>query len=149
MKHQFEEILARGRRRRGNRSGARSPCRARRSDQEDEFFRDQCRLGQGRRSGWAGWRRPTLPGAGASRRRRPANLARLPFDQRDGDLAGAVNARDRIGAGPWYNAKGVLIARNVDDELHVDNHLNKQTALTEQGEVINGRGDTAQYPTTC
>lgn len=53
----------------------------------------------------------------------------------------AVNARDRIGAGPWYNAKGVLIARNVDD-LHVDNHLNTQTALTEQGAVINGRGDT-------
>jgi hypothetical protein len=54
--------------------------------------------------------------------------------------APAVNARDRIGRGPWYNAKGVLIARNVD-ELHRDNHLNKQTALTERGEGINGRGD--------
>jgi hypothetical protein len=54
--------------------------------------------------------------------------------------APAVNARDRIGRGPWYNAKGVLIARNVD-ELHHDNHLNKQTALTEKGEVVNGRGD--------
>jgi len=53
----------------------------------------------------------------------------------------AVNARDRIGTGPWYNAKGVLIARNVDD-LHVDNRINKQTALTENGAVINGRGDT-------
>ena len=52
----------------------------------------------------------------------------------------AVNARDRIGAGPWYNAKGVLVARNVD-QLHVDNDLNKQTALSEKGEVINGRGD--------
>ena len=53
----------------------------------------------------------------------------------------AVNARERIGRGPWYNAKGVLIARNVD-ELHTDNNLTKQTALTEKGEIINGRGDT-------
>lgn len=53
----------------------------------------------------------------------------------------AVNARDRIGKGPWYNAKGVLIARNVD-ELHRDNNLTKQTALTEKGAVVNGRGDT-------
>ena len=52
----------------------------------------------------------------------------------------AVNARDRIGKGPWYNAKGELIARNVD-ELHRDNHINKQTALTEKGEIVNGRGD--------
>ncbi|MFZ4538757.1 hypothetical protein [Propionivibrio sp.] len=52
----------------------------------------------------------------------------------------AVNARDRIGHGPWYNAKGVLIARNVD-ELHKANNLTKQTALTEKGEVVNGRGD--------
>jgi hypothetical protein len=52
------------------------------------------------------------------------------------------NARDRIGAGPWYNAKGVLIAQNVD-ALHSDkNNLNKTTALTERGEVVNGRGDT-------
>lgn len=53
----------------------------------------------------------------------------------------AVNARDRIGHGPWYNAKGVLVARNIDD-LHRDNNLTKQTALTEKGEIINGRGDT-------
>jgi hypothetical protein len=51
-----------------------------------------------------------------------------------------VNARDRIGRGPWYNAKGVLIARN-GDELHGDNNLTKQTALTEKGAVVNGRGD--------
>ncbi len=53
----------------------------------------------------------------------------------------AVNARDRIGTGPWQNAKGVVIARNIA-ELHGDNNLNKQTALTEKGEVNNGRGDT-------
>ncbi|WP_372525116.1 hypothetical protein [Piscinibacter sp.] len=55
--------------------------------------------------------------------------------------AAAVNARDRIGRGPWRNAKGVVIASDVD-QLHAANHLDKQTALTEKGEVSNGRGDT-------
>jgi len=53
----------------------------------------------------------------------------------------AVNARDRVGAGPWYNAKGVLIANNID-ELHGANGITKETALTEKGEIVNGRGDT-------
>jgi hypothetical protein len=52
----------------------------------------------------------------------------------------AVNARDRIGSGPWQNAKGVVIARDLDG-LHGSNNLTKQTALTEKGEVVNGRGD--------
>lgn len=52
----------------------------------------------------------------------------------------AVNARDRIGKGPWENAKGVVIANNVA-ELHGQNNLNKQTALNEKGLVVNGRGD--------
>ena len=53
----------------------------------------------------------------------------------------AVNARDRIGAGPWYNAKGIMVASNVDD-LHSDkNQLGKLNALTEKGEMVNGRGD--------
>jgi hypothetical protein len=57
----------------------------------------------------------------------------------------AVNARDRIGAGPWHNAKGALIAQNVAD-LHGDlvrdrNQINKDNALNERGEVVNGRGD--------
>jgi hypothetical protein len=56
--------------------------------------------------------------------------------------SGAVNARDRIGKGPWQNAKGVEVAKSVDN-LHSDgNNLTKQTALSEKGEVINGRGDT-------
>ena len=55
--------------------------------------------------------------------------------------AGAVNARDRIGKGPWMNAKGVTIAKDVA-ELHGTNNLTKQTALTEKGDVNNGRGDT-------
>jgi hypothetical protein len=54
---------------------------------------------------------------------------------------GAVNARDRIGSGPWTNAKGVGIAKDLA-ELHGMNNLTKQTALTEKGEVVNGRGDT-------
>lgn len=53
---------------------------------------------------------------------------------------GAVNARDRIGKGPWVNAKGATIAKDVAD-LHGANNLTKQTALSEKGDVINGRGD--------
>src|SRR5437868_189854 len=56
-----------------------------------------------------------------------------------------VNARDRIGRGPWYNAKGALIALNVED-LHGDiqrdrNSINKEFALNEKGGTVNGRGD--------
>jgi hypothetical protein len=53
----------------------------------------------------------------------------------------AANARDRIGAGPWRNAKGVVIAQDLD-ELHGTNNLTKETALTEQGQQVNGRGDS-------
>jgi len=61
----------------------------------------------------------------------------------------AVNARDRIGTGPWYNAKGARVAQNVAD-LHGDtleaarrgNNLTKVTAINEKGETINGVGDT-------
>jgi hypothetical protein len=53
----------------------------------------------------------------------------------------AVNAKDRIGTGPWRNVKGVIVATSVD-ELHADNNLTKQTSLTEKGAVVNGRGDT-------
>src|SRR5262245_43798092 len=53
----------------------------------------------------------------------------------------AVHAAERVGKGPWHNAKGVLISRNVED-LHDSNNINKQTALTERGEQVNGRGDT-------
>ena len=61
----------------------------------------------------------------------------------------AVNARDRIGQGPWYNSKGQRVAQNLAD-LHGDtaelarmgNFINRVTAITEKGEVINGTGDT-------
>jgi hypothetical protein len=57
-----------------------------------------------------------------------------------------INARDRIGAGPWHNAKGAMIAATVAD-LHGDiirdrNQINKTQALTEKGMTVNGVGDT-------
>lgn len=52
-----------------------------------------------------------------------------------------VNARDRIGAGPWINAAGVTVAANVA-ELHGDNGLSKEASITEAGDVVNGRGDS-------
>ncbi|MDB5899225.1 MAG: hypothetical protein JWP22_2487 [Ramlibacter sp.] len=54
--------------------------------------------------------------------------------------AGSVNARDRIGRGPWVNAKGVVVARSVE-ELHGTNMLSKQNSVTEKGDIISGRGD--------
>ena len=66
-----------------------------------------------------------------------AYLSSLPKDGKPG-----VNARDRIGSGPWYNAKGVKVAENVAD-LHSDNNkLSKDHSLTEKGSPVNGRGDT-------
>jgi hypothetical protein len=53
----------------------------------------------------------------------------------------AINARDRIGEGPWQNAEGVVVASSLE-ELHDTNNLNKDTGLTEQGDVVNGRGDS-------
>ena len=53
-----------------------------------------------------------------------------------------VNARDRIGPGPWHNAKGVQVAASVDDLHSENNKLGKENSLTERGAVVNGRGDT-------
>ena len=56
--------------------------------------------------------------------------------------APGVNARERIGRGPWQNAKGTVVAKSVED-LHSDAvNINKQTALSEKGEPISGRGDS-------
>ncbi|MCG8416028.1 MAG: hypothetical protein MI746_17570 [Pseudomonadales bacterium] len=54
----------------------------------------------------------------------------------------AVDARNRIGFGPWYNVNGVEIASNLNNLHGPNNNLNKQTALTENGDVVNGRGDS-------
>lgn len=58
------------------------------------------------------------------------------------DGSPAVNARDRIGKGPWKNAKGSVVAKDVADLHSASNNLTKQTALSEKGDVINGRGDS-------
>ncbi len=55
---------------------------------------------------------------------------------------GAMNARDRIGKGPWTNAKGMVVAASVDDLHSANNKLSKENNLSEKGDVINGRGDT-------
>jgi hypothetical protein len=66
-----------------------------------------------------------------------AYLSAIPKDGRP-----AVHARDRIGRGPWHNAKGVQVAASVAD-LHSDNNkLGKENSLTEKGATVNGRGDT-------
>ena len=55
--------------------------------------------------------------------------------------ANAVNAKDRIGKGPWQNAKGTVVAASVADLHSANNKLNKENSLSEKGAVINGRGD--------
>ena len=74
--------------------------------------------------------------AGAGNRTWRAYLSAQPVPGQVG-----VNARDRIGKGPWINAKGVVIATDIE-QLHSANNLSKQTSLTETGGMINGRGDT-------
>jgi hypothetical protein len=54
----------------------------------------------------------------------------------------AVDARNRIGFGPWYNVNGVQVAENINNLHSASNNLNKQTALTENGDTVNGRGDS-------
>jgi hypothetical protein len=75
--------------------------------------------------------------AGAGAKTWRAYLSAQPADGQT-----AVNAKDRIGKGPWQNAKGVVVAKDVADLHSAGNNLSKQTALSEKGEVINGRGDT-------
>jgi hypothetical protein len=74
--------------------------------------------------------------AGAGNRTWHAYLSQQPTPN-----VPAVNARDRIGKGPWVNAKGVVIATDVEN-LHTANNISKATALTETGAIVNGRGDT-------
>jgi len=54
----------------------------------------------------------------------------------------AINARDRIGTGPWYNARGVLIAEDLDQLHSEEANTGKENSLSEAGNIINGRGDT-------
>ena len=76
-------------------------------------------------------------GVGSKDRTWHAYLSAHATDDHD-----AVNARDRIGEGPWHNANGVLIAENVE-QLHSDEaNLSKESSLNEKGEPVNGRGDS-------
>jgi hypothetical protein len=59
-----------------------------------------------------------------------------------GGGASAVNARDRIGTGPWFNHAGVQVADNLDDLHSEDSRLGKENSTTEQGDPVNGRGDS-------
>lgn len=80
--------------------------------------------------------------AGAGEKKWRAYLStsgKIDFKNPKNNIA-AVHARDRIGKGPWFNAKGVLIASDVS-HLHSNNDINKQTGLSEKGSPINGRGD--------
>lgn len=69
-----------------------------------------------------------------------AKTWRAYLSTQEADGKPAVNARDRIGKGPWTNAKGVVVAKDIA-ELHGVNALTKQSALNEKGEIVNGRGD--------
>jgi hypothetical protein len=72
----------------------------------------------------------------ATGRRRPLWHAYLSTQERPGEPA--LNARDRIGEGPWYNAAGVMIARNVEKLHSPDNNINKTTTLNEFGQLTPG-----------
>ena len=76
-------------------------------------------------------------GAGAG-----AKTWRAYLSTQAADGQAAVNAKDRIGKGPWQNAKGIVVAKDVADLHGASNNLSKQTALTEKGDMNNGRGDT-------
>jgi len=70
-----------------------------------------------------------------------AKTWRAYLSQSAAGAAQAINARDRIGKGPWKNAKGVVIAKDLDD-LHNDPNINKETALDEKDDPVKGRGDS-------
>jgi hypothetical protein len=79
--------------------------------------------------------------AGAGANASGVKIWRAYLSTQGADGKPAVNARDRIGKGPWQNSKGVVIARDAAELHGAANNLTKQTALTEKGEVNNGRGD--------
>lgn len=74
---------------------------------------------------------------GSARRTWRAYLSTLARDGQSG-----VNARDRIGTGPWYNAKGVMVAQDLAQLHSEESQLGKENSLNEKGEPVNGRGDS-------
>ena len=82
--------------------------------------------------------------AGSTRTNWKAYLSTSPTPAPQGGVQGpGVNARDRIGKGPWTNAKGVVIARSVADLHSGNNKITQKTALTEKGDIVPGRADVA------
>lgn len=83
--------------------------------------------------------------AGSARTNWKAYLSAKPIIKRSPgkrpEVTPGINARERIGKGPWHNAKGVMIAKNVDDLHGAGVNINKQTALDEKGRPVNARGD--------
>ena len=113
---------------------------------ETSFFVTSNGIGNGANlGGLAGadnWCQTLAQAAGAGAKTSgEAKIWRAYLSTQEASGTPAVNARDRIGKGPWQNAKGTVVAKDVA-ELHGTNNLTKQTALSEKGEVINGRGDT-------
>lgn len=68
----------------------------------------------------------------------------MVVDRSDGrpyKITDGISARDRIGKGPWYNANGVMIAEDLDALHSADANISKETALDENGNAVNARGD--------
>ena len=81
--------------------------------------------------------------AGAAKTNWKAYLSKTPvFDRTVSppNVTPGINARDRIGSGPWHNAMGDLIAKSIND-LHMNAQIDKKTGLDENGNMVNGRGD--------
>ena len=126
-------------------SGAQAPAAAQAPQPPMGFFVTSVGLGDGANlGGLAGADKhcqALAASVGAGGRTWRAYLSAAPAGQQ-----GPVNARDRIGRGPWYNSRGQLIAWNVE-ELHGDfehdrNNVRKPSSLTEKGATVNGVGDT-------
>jgi len=81
--------------------------------------------------------------AGSSRSWAAYLSTSMVLDRSSGSLqiTDGVSARDRIGSGPWYNAKGVMIAKDVDDLHSASVNIDRETGLDENGNPIKGRGD--------
>jgi hypothetical protein len=122
------------------RAGAQTPSAAKTPASNMSFFITSANPGKGADlGGLAGadkYCQTLAQAAGAGSKTWHAYLSASPANGQP-----AVNAKDRIGAGPWFNAAGVQVASSVAD-LHTENNkLGKDNSLTEKGEKVNGRGD--------
>jgi hypothetical protein len=119
---------------------AASPAVAQAPQQDMSFFVTSAGKGKGADlGGLAGADAHCAALAKAAGARRTTWRAYLSTTAPNGDAG--VNARERIGKGPWKNARGVVVAKSVQDLHSASNNLTKETALDEKGEVVPGRGD--------